>query len=310
MDQLETLLPLSSQTPTPTTTVHSPLNPTKPPPEPASSSNPKIGTTVCTNIPHSNHPPTLRLAIILAVFLLSLWANYEASKGFDLTILNAPTHTLPGRRFNLLFVSNGRAADMALKSSSFIEHILYPNREVFPRKYVRHITIRLAGRNITNGVLVIHDETRGAVPSGDYLIEISPSVMVRKNDVKMAVASALHRGMAYVWLWDGHGSVSQPIIDAVIEYLLVQFNLPSKHYKSIHKTSTIAGIIQQCQEISNDFIARLNNAMREKWDEYVVTDALSSPSEIMCLSHIISASDEDGSLPDVAGFKMELKQEM
>jgi Peptidase of plants and bacteria len=313
MDQLETLLPLSSQTPTSTATVRSPLNPTKPPPDPASLSSPNIGTPVYANTPCSDHPPIpLRLATILALFLLSLWANYEASKGFDLTILNAPTHTLASRRFNLLFVSNGRAAGMALKSSSFIERFLYPKGEGLPRKHVRHVTVCLADHNITNDVhvLVSRQNTRGPVPSGNYLIEISLSVMVGKDAIKTAVALALHRGMAYVWLWDGHGSVPRPIIDAVVEYLLVQYNLPSKNYESTQKKFTIASIIQQCQERSNDFIVRLNNAMREKWNEYAVTDAFSSPSEITCLSQIISAFQQDGILPDVAGFRMELKQAM
>lgn len=306
MDQLQTdLLPLSSQTPTPTN--NSPLNSIKPPPP--TSSNPKFGTTVSTNSHHPYPPTNLRLATILTLFFLSVWANYEASKGFDLTILNSPAHTLAARRFDLLLVSNGRAADMALKSSRFIENILYPHEESFPRKPVSHVTIRLADHNITNDVLVSRCDDREPVLSGEYLIEISPSVILRKDEKTTAVASALHRGMAYVWLWDGHGSVPQPIIDAMVEFLLVQYKLPSKHYESTHLTSILTGLIKRCEERSNGFVARLNNAVREKWDEHAVIDAFRSPSELMCLSHIISAS-EDGFLADDSGLNLELNQAM
>ncbi|KAJ3700894.1 hypothetical protein LUZ61_004599 [Rhynchospora tenuis] len=300
MDQLGTLLPLSSQTPTPA------LNPIKPPHP--TLSNPKISTTVWTN----SYPPTpLRLATLLALLLISVWANYEASKGFNLSILDAPTHTLAGRRFNLLFVSNGRAADMALKSSRFIEHILYPLEEAFPQKPVRHVTIRLSDNNIMNDVIVSRCNSRAAAAIGEYLIEISPSVMAQKDVITAAFASALHRGMGYVWLWDGHATMPQPILDAMVQYLSVQYKLAYKDYESTYLTSTLADLIQLCEEKSSGFIARLNNAVREKWDEHTLTDAFSSPSEMMCLSRIISVS-EDGFLADNAGLDLswELNQAM
>ncbi|KAJ4752637.1 Regulator of ribonuclease activity A [Rhynchospora pubera] len=300
MDQPGTLLPLSSQTPTPT------LNPIKPPLP--TSSNPKISATVWTD----SYPPTpLRLATLLALLLISVWANYEASKGFDLTILNAPTYTLAGRRFNLLFVSNGRAADMALKSSRFIEHVLYPLEEAFPRKPVRHVTIRLADDNITNDVIVSRCNNRAAAANGEYLIEISPSVMARKDVITEAFSLALQRGMAFVWLWDGYGTILQPIIDAMVQYLSVQYKFANKDYESNYLASTLAGLIQLCEERSSGFVARLNNAVREKWDEHTLTAAFSSPYEIMCLSRIISVS-EDGFLPDNAGLDLnwELNQAM
>ncbi|KAJ4765512.1 Regulator of ribonuclease activity A [Rhynchospora pubera] len=200
---------------------------------------------------------------------------------------------------------------MALKSSRFIEHVLYPLEEAFPRKPVRHVTIRLADDNITNDVIVSRCNNRAAAANGEYLIEISPSVMARKDVITEAFSLALQRGMAFVWLWDGYGTILQPIIDAMVQYLSVQYKFANKDYESNYLASTLAGLIQLCEERSSGFVARLNNAVREKWDEHTLTAAFSSPYEIMCLSRIISVS-EDGFLPNNTGFDLnwELNQAM
>lgn len=53
----------------------------------------------------SEHNIILRIILVLFVALISLWANYEASKIFDITIVNDIKDSPAGRRFALFYVS-------------------------------------------------------------------------------------------------------------------------------------------------------------------------------------------------------------
>ncbi|KAJ3694475.1 hypothetical protein LUZ60_009955 [Juncus effusus] len=255
-----------------------------------------------TNPNHSSSSPStlLRLATILTLIGLSLWANYEATKGFDLTILNASTQTLAGHRFNLLFVSNGRASKLALKSSSVIERVLYP-QEKFVKKPVHHVTIRLADKNLTRRVVVRQCDSY--LQKGEYLIELSPSLMVEK-DVIMGVKSALNRAMAYVWLTE---NAPQHIVEAMVDYLMTQSGFSLKNYERDTSAFSLVSFMEFCEEKSHGFFARLNNAMQEKSTESLVNNALfSSSSEMMCLNRIISMSEKG--LGANGGLDLELNQ--
>ncbi|XP_008782150.2 uncharacterized protein LOC103701759 [Phoenix dactylifera] len=256
---------------------------------------PFIMVSNSTNAPAAS-PSTLALLIRLVAFLslaaASMWANYEAAKGFEITILSADTHTAAGRHFNLMFVSNGRASRLILNSSDFIERVLYPS-ELYPRKPVRRVTLQLAIQNLNEFVSV----SSGRRP-GDFVILVSPSVMAEAN-VQISMASAVQRGMAQVWLWNGRGGAPPSLLNAMAEYLTMAarliHHLKPNDFSIASKTSCWgdrsyiddARFLQYCEEQRHGFIARLNRAMQGQWDEHMVDSALGSPSRQLCSAYLL-----------------------
>jgi Peptidase of plants and bacteria len=220
---------------------------------------------------------------IVSLVVVSLWANYEASKGFDLTICNAPTDTLAGRRFDLMFVSNGKAAKLLLESSDAIKRILYP-RNVYVKKPVRHVILELAGEKTTEIVQVKRGYKKEK--PDEYLILVKPEILEEEN-ATVAMEAALYRSMAYVWLWDGTTVTKRGIVDAMVEYLIVQSGFDSTLSKN--RNSSAASFMQKCENRSNGFVARLNNVVHEL-SEHMVDQALDQLLQELCFQHLKLAS--------------------
>ncbi|XP_008784395.1 uncharacterized protein LOC103703347 [Phoenix dactylifera] len=255
-------------------------------------SNPNPSTTTDSPTAESAPPTTLAgLAFVFILAAMSLWANLEASEGFDITILNAaPPGTLAARRFDLLFVSNGKASQILQNASEFVERILYPN-ELYPRKPVRSVTLRLAGHNLSEVVTVGHGDD--SQRPGDFVIVVSPTAMADPNP-GLALGSAVQRAMARVWLWDGQGAAPKWLMDAMVEYLslsagLVGDAVPLRPggpcWGEEEEPVGTARFLKYCEERRSGFIARLNRAMRKHWSEIMVDVALGSSSQWLCSAY-------------------------
>ncbi|XXG90496.1 hypothetical protein AAC387_Pa12g2250 [Persea americana] len=96
---------------------------------------PLLHRTTTTTSPSSPTTSSIinRLLFLVLIALISIWANYEASKGFEVIILNNSGDTPQGRRFDLFFVSDDRATRIVLNTSKFVERILYPDHH-HPKK--------------------------------------------------------------------------------------------------------------------------------------------------------------------------------
>ncbi|OAY64711.1 hypothetical protein ACMD2_27395 [Ananas comosus] len=268
----------------------------------SSSSNNKNNSKNSTTNNNKNNtapfaPTTFaRVVTILALAAVTLWANYEASKGFQLTVVPAAARSLPAHRFNLMFVSNGRAARLVLNASNFVERALYPT-ELFPRKKIYRVTLRLAEENFTNTVSVVSQKACGPK---EFTVSVSPSIVAEAEGRRMneLVASAVLRGMAHVWLQDGQGAAPRPLVDGMAEYLLMKSGLPSYHNISApnympramcwtdRSYVAVAGFLQFCEDRRRGFVARLNRAMRKRWDDGMVDEALQVPSRRLCSAYL------------------------
>ncbi|KAL6137198.1 hypothetical protein ACLB2K_062490 [Fragaria x ananassa] len=141
----------------------------------------------------SNVGILIRFISVILVGILSFWANHEASKGFDITVLNNVARDFPaGQRFHLFYVANDKVTRIVLHASDFIEHLLYPSDNDIPKKQVNSVVVRLVSVNLTKAV-VENDR--------NFVVNISPSVMEEAN-VDRALVSVIRRGMARVWLWE------------------------------------------------------------------------------------------------------------
>ncbi|RZC64093.1 hypothetical protein C5167_025835 [Papaver somniferum] len=186
---------------------------------------------------HSFKSISIRFLSIFVVAIISLWANYEASKGFEINIISENHQaSTASRRFNLLYVSNDKISRVVLNTSEFVENILYPPNESHVKRTITRVTVRLADQNLTNPVIVNHQKR------GEFELNISPSLLLleEKRNVEKEVVMAVQRGMARVWIWsygDYHG---------VPESLI--------------------------QGIKSGFIRRLNQGIRDRWDEKQTLD--------------------------------------
>lgn len=208
----------------------------------------------------------LRLLLLLAVAAFSLWANHEASKGFQITVLSTAASSSPNaRRFDLLFVANGRAARLVHSAADSVQLALYPDAS-FPRKRVDRVTLAMAPAVATDGGTVSVGRGRR---EGEFVVEVRPRVM-EATDVGEAVGRALRRGMARVWLWDGRGRAPTRVLAALEDYLATSSPdaLRVVSGSRSRNDSAAAGA-----EETSMYAARLNRAMKDDWNDRMLIEA-------------------------------------
>lgn len=229
----------------------------------------------------SNFTFICRVSTVLLVTAISLWANYEAAKGFDIIVFEALGTSLATRHYNLMFVANGGAARAILNASPSIERALYTDPQYFPRKPVNSVTLRVADYNLTRDVIIT------ATTASDYVIRMSPTV-IEERDAEKAVVAAVYMGMARVWVRDGWGMAPTAVVDAAVGYLcgVAGFRV---RVGAVNVTTTTgcevdaAGFVEYCEERRPGFVARLNKLMEERWDDGVLDMALGTSARVMCV---------------------------
>ncbi|XP_057955046.1 uncharacterized protein LOC131149026 [Malania oleifera] len=239
----------------------------------------------------SNSGIILRLLSIAFVGILSIWANYEASKGFDITVVNDARDSPAGQRFDLLFVRNDEARRMVLIAAKFLDNILYSDHHLKMR--VNSVTARLAGRNLTSTVVV------KATGNRDFWINISPQIL-QERDVNRAMASALQHGMAKIWLWGSHLTAPAALVDGIVEYISllsgsgagildaggVWSPAPGSNTVCWEANNTdpvaVARFLSFCEKREKGFIGRLSKALEDGWHDRTVDDALGVPAQSLC----------------------------
>ncbi|KAL5077621.1 hypothetical protein RYX36_016605 [Vicia faba] len=240
-----------------------------------------------------------RLLFFLFVAITSIWANYEASKTFDIYIVNDTKDSLAGRRFTLFYISNDRAERILLNTSSFVEQILYPNSindNIKNKKNIKSVTLRLVRQNLnsTTTVIAADDEKNNK----NYIIEISPMLLEDENFNKMAIVGEIQRAMARVWLWDGRSKAPSRLLDGMAEYVaeLAGFRrerlsggvdeLPEPEcglWWEDKDPTHVARLLNYCENNEKGFIRRLNEAMRDTWHDRVVDGLLGlNGSKLLC----------------------------
>ncbi|PHT35588.1 hypothetical protein CQW23_23288 [Capsicum baccatum] len=120
--------------------------------------------------------------MVIFVGVFSLWAIYEASKYFDITIIDE-ANDQSAFASDLFFMSNDEATRLILRTSKFIENILYPisdyrdSRQQQIKNQFKHVILRLSSQNLTSLVIVkpSQDKNNGFVI---HVQQISPVFMV------------------------------------------------------------------------------------------------------------------------------------
>ncbi|KAI3949920.1 hypothetical protein MKW92_046101 [Papaver armeniacum] len=247
---------------------------------------------------HTFKSISIRFLSIFFVAIISLWANYEASKGFEINIISENHEaSAASRRFNLLYVSNDKISRVVLNTSEFVENILYPPNESHVKKTITRVTIRLADQNLSNPVVVNHQN------EGEFELNISPSLLLHeeKRNVDKEVVMAVQRGMARVWIWSygDYNGVPESLIQGMEEYVVansVGFDyhpslsnsgkkkLPSDSENTCWKDKNpvnVAHFLRYCEGIKSGFIRRLNQGIRDRWNEkQTLDDALLGISSV------------------------------
>lgn len=234
-----------------------------------------------------------RVILLLLVSILSIWANHEASKTFQITLVNDTNDTPAARRFALNYVSNDRAARILLNTSSFVENLLYPHHND-TKKHVESVTLCLTRRNTTT----VYAAGEG---SSSYVIDISPALFEydgkNHHHEEVAVVGAVLRGMARVWLWNGGSRAPIGLLDGMAEYIaeLAGFRreglpecgqeeeaLGGLRWWEDKEPAHVARLLHYCEDYyKKGFIRRLNEAMRDTWHDRVVEDVLGVPLTTM-----------------------------
>lgn len=245
---------------------------------------------------HNNHNRNNniihRLLFFLFVALVSIWANYEASKTFDIYIVNDTQDSIAGRRFTLFYISNDKAARIILNTSSFVEQVLYSNSindNIKNKKNIKSVTLRLVRRNLNTTTTVSTADRENN--NKNYVIEISPMLLEDENFNKMVIVGEIQRAMARVWLWDGRSKAPPRLLDGMAEYVaeLAGFrrerlsggsgDLPECEvgrglWWEDKDPTYVARLLNYCENYENGFIGRLNEVMRDTWHDRVVDDLL------------------------------------
>lgn len=247
----------------------------------------------------SNTSIILRLVMVIFVGIVSLWANYEVSKGFSITIVNeAIEGTVANKRFDLFYVSNDEATRLVLRTSKFVENILYPisDRQDYGqpgiKKQVKHIILQLSSRNLTSPIIVKSSRDDKDV----FVVYISPSILEGPN-YKRDMFLALQKGMARIWLWDGQGNAPSSLVNGMAKYITSLASLSgrvtseSESVKSLKLNRscwkskdkrTIVKLLNYCEGKKEGFVRRLNKEMKNGWNEKIIDDVLGMPAWHLC----------------------------
>lgn len=267
------------------------LQPLLQPPATTSSAN-TAAKDDAINLISSNSGILFRVLSVFFIGIVTIWANCEASKGFSITIINDAGDTAAGRKFDLFYVSNDKATRMVLNTSEFVEKVLYDPSNTHPKKDVNHVIVRLASRNLTHMAIVSSRERN------EFALDISPSVM-QGTHVGYAMASALQRGMARIWLWDGEDSAPPALLEGMVEYItiLAGFSPAPTMPNSVDLSGSgnfcwmnkdpiaVAHFLNYCEAQNRGFIQRLNQAMEHQWHEGALEAALGFPVQDLCASY-------------------------
>ncbi|CAD6332740.1 unnamed protein product [Miscanthus lutarioriparius] len=250
-------------------------------PAPSSSSSSSVSTQSIV----------LRLAVVITVACASLSAQHEAAKGFAVAVTNdAPRGSAVARRFDLLFVSNGRAERALLHASRGVERELFPDPS-FPRRQVRRVTVRMSGHNLTAGAV---GATVHAAAPGEYVVSLSPGLVASTSagSAADAVAAALRRAVARMWLWDGRGAAPARVTESMVEYLAsvaaagdgaeAEAAATPLSAEDGHGCSMSARLLRHLEARREGFVARLNRAMKDRWSDAAVDAALGAPARLAC----------------------------
>ncbi|KAG8386718.1 hypothetical protein BUALT_Bualt03G0178100 [Buddleja alternifolia] len=229
-----------------------------------------------------------RLSLVAFIGIVSIWASHEASKGYAITIVNESSDTIVGKLFELFYVSNDEATRILIKASKTVENFLYPDHESHYKKPINHIILKLAGRNLTNNVII---DSR---LDHEFVLNISPSIMEGTN-FGQSTFQAVQQGMARIWVWDGQGKAPKNLIDGIVEYIssnlggLAGLSDPKRvelpQVATVcwqHDSRTVAQFLEYCERDQPGFIRRLNQAMKDGWHDGKLDDVLGQPVQNLC----------------------------
>lgn len=254
----------------------------------------------------SNLNIALRLSLVVFIGFVSIWANHEASKGFDITIVNESKDTSSsGKRFELFYVQNDEATRLVLRTSKLVEDYLYPDDNshqdyghdilVPSKKKVNHVILNLKSPNST---IRINRDHVVVEPGRDheFVVKISPYVM-DGSDFRNAVFLAVQRGMVRVWLWDGLGNAPEHLMNGMVEYVtgqIVGLSDPRDNRSDLSATVdcwrhdesvAVAEFLDYCERRRPGFVRRLNQAMKDGWRDADLDDALGMPTRNLCTTY-------------------------
>ncbi|KAK1393382.1 hypothetical protein POM88_012438 [Heracleum sosnowskyi] len=133
-----------------------------------------------------------RFFCIILIGTISLWANYEASKGFHITVINDEGDSFAGNRFSHFYISDDKATRIIFDTSKFVENILYPSDHVhhhqsqFFKKQVNHVILRLANQNMSADIVV---ESRANNEFGQKIMHVlvGPATWERRSTAVMSL---------------------------------------------------------------------------------------------------------------------------
>ncbi|EEF33864.1 uncharacterized protein LOC8288347 [Ricinus communis] len=230
----------------------------------------------------------LRLVTIISLGVISLWANYEASKGFDITVVNDIKDTSAGKRFTLLYISNDKAIRIIQNTSAIVENILYPNSN-HSKKKVSHVTLRLISRTHQTSLVRVITNT-----NHEYAIHIvSPSSDTKNLDSEITLM--VLQGMARIWIWDdGKPMAPSWLLDGLVEYIKKAAGFADMrgsgqvpelgHFCLGHRDPRyVAETLEHYEKnVTKGFIQRLNQGLKYGWHDLTVDDALGMPAKNFC----------------------------
>lgn len=259
--------------------------------EEAALSCPPPGTNESSSFVPSTGSIVFRVVAVLVVACASLVAQHEASKGFAISVVtNGGGNTPAGRRFHLFFVSNGRAERIVHRASRHVERALFPDAS-FPRKRVTRVTVALAGHNLT-----ADDATVKAARSGEeYVISLSPGLLTTSSaSSDKAVAAAVRRAVARMWLWDGRGAAPARVTDSMVDYLASSSGADEETMMTWrpeeNKQCMSARFLRHLEHRRRGFVARLNRAMKDRWSDAAVDAALGAPARPVCAAYLAATT--------------------
>ncbi|KAK9758259.1 hypothetical protein RND81_01G218700 [Saponaria officinalis] len=244
----------------------------------------------------------LRLLIIVFVGFVSIWANNEASRGFEIRVINDMRNTPVGDKFSLFYVYNDEATRLVQSATTSAAKVLYAETNSLPEKIIDQVDVRLVRYNLTRDYVLV---TKTSDEKNRYVLSVSPVIM-EYDDFKNRFRKEIRRGMAEVLLFDKRERIPKTLINGLVEYLSSQEGLDGPNTVSRSKNSdgrcwedkdskVVARFLGICEGKSRGFVERLYRYVdRDDWDDHAVDKALGMSATSLCQSfHNPIIKDDD-----------------
>ncbi|XP_074343834.1 uncharacterized protein LOC141683047 [Apium graveolens] len=202
---------------------------------------------------------------LLALLSLLVLAVLQGTNAVTYSVTNTAETTPGGQKFNNE-IGSDYSRQILSSSTDFIWMLFQQNTEA-DRKNVQHVS------------LFIDDMDGVAYTSNDQIHASARYIQNYNGDVKFEFTGVLYHEMTHVWQWNN--GAPGGLIEGIADYVRLKAGYSSSNWVQPGEGDrwdqgydVTARFLDYCNSLRNDFVAELNNKMRDTYSDNFFVELL------------------------------------